>query len=100
MDDRKAIWKFFSDDAPIAINTAIGRQLGQAMVAEFKARFADREDGSLVGYLVNWNERHGEPFTREQLWELAQTPARPVRKRAKKPAPDKFAMRLLDDPNA
>lgn len=88
---------FFLNEAPPANGTDVGREHARVMVAMLKRDHVEMDLVVLHGYLIAWNEKWGSPFSKEEISALVQTePFRKV-KPARRPGPDKFAIRLLEE---
>lgn len=82
---------FFLNKISLPDASPVGREYAVAVVQEFKASFSGWDTG-LVPYLLAWNQSGGNPFTREEIAILAETP-----KRRPKPEPSCFAVGLFGE---
>lgn len=87
---------FFLNKIPLPDASPVGREYAVAVVQEFKASFSGWDTG-LVPYLLAWNQRGGNPFTREEIAILAETPKLAKPKRRPKPEPSCFAVGLFGE---
>lgn len=88
---------FFLNEAPPADASPVGREHAMVMVATLKRDHVEMELVVLQGYLLAWNEKWGNPFTKEEISALVQVaPLRKV-KPPRRPGPENFAIRLLEE---
>lgn len=93
------ISNFFLNEVAAASGTEMGRKYARTMVATLKRDHTSMDLTQLLGYLVAWNDRGGSPFTLQELHDLAKVEPFQKPKPKKRPGPEAFSTRLLEDPS-
>jgi len=88
---------FFLNEAPPADASPIGREHARVMVATLKRDHVQMELVVLQGYLLAWNDKWGNPFTKEEISDLVKTEPLRKMKQERRPEPSAFAVRLLEE---
>lgn len=91
---RDYVREFFDKHSVPLINTALGRQLIEAFVADLRATTGCEPERIMV-YLGPRNRVAQEPFTVEELRKICETEPNPKTKRLDKPDASKFAEPLF-----